>query len=134
MSPYSRYLIRSILTNLTLYYFITISISIVNILTVFTVLISLFLHSFNNSFASDSSDKRIEINFFFEYDIFIVFIVRDIFSIPLISVFNSNIRSISDILSDFFCLININLFEISVFFISFLFTVLSFFYIVFYQF
>ena len=120
------------LTNLTLYYLITISISIINILTVFTALISLFLYSFNNSFTFHLSNKRIEIDSFPEYDIFIVFTVWGIFSMRLISIFNSNIRFIFDILSNPPYLININLFEVFIFFISFLSTVLSFFYIVFY--
>ena len=97
----------------------TISTFITSILTVFTALISLFLYPFNNSFTSDLSDKRIEIDFFSEYDIFIVFTVWDILSIRLIFIFNSNIRSVSGILSDPPYLINMNLFEISVFFISF---------------
>ena len=109
--------------NLTLYYLITISTFITSILTVFIALISLFLYSFNNSFTSDLSDKRIEIDPFLEYDIFIVFIVYDIFSIRLIFMFNFSIRSIFGILSNFSYLINVNLFEISVFFISFLSTV-----------
>ena len=120
--------------NLTLYYLITISTFIISILITFTALISLFLYSFNNSFTSDLSDKKIEIDSFPEYDIFIVFIVQDTPSMRLISIFNSSIRSASGILSDFLYLININLFEIFVFFISFLFIVLSFFYTVFHQF
>ena len=115
MSSCNRYLIKNISTNITLYYLITISTSITNILTIFTTLISLFLYPFNNSFTSDLSDKRIEIDSFPEYDIFIVFTVWDILSIRLISMFNSSIKSIFDILSDPFCLININLFEISTF-------------------
>ena len=134
MPPYNKYLIRGILTNLTLYYLITISISIINILIIFTALISLSLYPFSNSFTSDLSDKRIEIDFVFEYDIFIVFTVWDTSSIRLISIFNSSIRSVFGILSDLFCLINMNLFEVSIFFTSFLFTVFSFFYIVFYWF
>ena len=118
-------------TNLTLYYLITISTLIINILIAFTALISLFLYPFNNSFTSDLSDKKTEIDPFPEYDIFIVFIVWGISSMRLISVFNSSIRSVSGILSDLFCLVNMNLFEVSVFFISFLSTVLPFFYIVF---
>ena len=121
MFPYNRYLISDISTNLTLYYLVTISIFITNILIIFTTLISLFLYSFSNSFASDLSDKKMEI------DSFIVFTVWDIPSIRLISVFNSNIRSAFGILSDPPYLININLFEISAFFTSFLFIVLSFF-------
>ena len=134
MSSCGRYLIRGMPTNLTLYYLITISTLIISILTVFIALISLFLYPFNNSFTSDLSDKRIEIDSFPEYDIFIVFTVWGIFSIRLIFIFNSSIRFMFDILSDLLCLVNINLFEVSVFFISFLFTVLPFFYTVFYWF
>ena len=75
MPSYNKYLIRSMLTNLTLCYLVTISTFVINILTVFTVLISLSLYPFNNSFTSDLSDRRIEIDFFPEYDIFIVFII-----------------------------------------------------------
>ena len=132
MPPYSKYLIRNIPTNLTLYYLITILTPIISILIIFIVLISLFLYSFNNSFTSDLFDKKIEIDLFPEYDIFIVFTVWGIPLIRLISMFNSNIRSIFDILSDLSYLVNMNLFEISVFFTSFLFIVLLFFCIVFY--
>ena len=134
MPPCGKYLIRNMPTNLTLYYLITISTSIISILITFIALISLSLCSFNNSFTSDLSDRRTEIDFFIEYDIFIVFIVQGIFSIRLISVFNFNIRSAFGILSDPLYLINMNLFEIFIFFISFLSTVLPFFYTVFYQF
>ena len=134
MSSCNRYLIRGIFTNLTLYHLVTISTPITSILTTFTALISLFLYPFNNSFTSDLSDKKIEIDFFPEYDIFIVFTVWGTLSIRLISIFNFSIRSVSDILFDPFYLININLFEVSVFFTFFLFIVLSFFYIVFYWF
>ena len=75
MPPCNRYLVRSMPANLTLYYLITISIPITSKLSTFIVLISLSLCPFNNSFASDLSDKRIEIDSFPEYDIFIVFIV-----------------------------------------------------------
>ena len=132
MPPYNRYLIRDMPTNLILYYLITILISIINILTVFITLISLFLYPFNNSFTSDLFDKRTEIDFFPEYDIFIVFTVWGTPSMRLISMFNSSIRSVSGILSDLSYLINMNLFEVSVFFTSFFFTVLPFFYTVFY--
>ena len=134
MPPCDKYLIRSMLTNLTLYYLITISTPIINILTVFIVLISLSLYSFSNSFTSDLFDKRIEIDPFLEYDIFIAFIVWGTLSMRLISIFNSNIRSVFGILSDPPCLVNINLFEVSVFFTFFLSTVLSFFYTVFHWF
>ena len=75
MSSCNKYLIKDIPANLTLYYLITISTFITNILIIFIALISLFLYPFNNSFTSDLSDKRIEIDSFPEYDIFIVFIV-----------------------------------------------------------
>ena len=75
MPSYNKYLIRDISTNLTLYYLMTISTPITNILITFTALISLSLYPFNNSFTSDLFDKKIEIDPFPEYDIFIVFIV-----------------------------------------------------------
>ena len=75
MPPCGKYLIRGMPANLTLYYLVTISTPIINILITFTVLISLFLCPFSNLFTSDLSDKRIEIDPFPEYDIFIVFIV-----------------------------------------------------------
>ena len=75
MPPYNKYLIKNILTNLTLYYLITISTFIINILTAFIALISLSLYPFSNSLTSDLSDKKTEINLFLEYDIVIVFIV-----------------------------------------------------------
>ena len=118
-------------TNLTLYYLMTISTFIINILTIFIVLISLSLYPFNNSFTSDLSDKKIKIDFFPEYDIFIVFTVQGTLSIRLIFIFNFSIKSIFDILSNPLYLVNINLFEVFIFFIFLLFTVLSFFYIVF---
>ena len=105
--------------NLILYYLIMISTFIIGILTSFIALISLFLYPFNNSFTFNLSDKRTKIDFFPEYDIFIVFIVWNTPSIRLISMFNSSIRSAFGILSDFPYLINMNLFEVSVFFISF---------------
>ena len=75
MPPYNRYLIRGMPTNLTLYYLITISTPIISILTAFIALISLSLYPFSNSFTSDLSDRKIEIDLFSEYDIFIAFIV-----------------------------------------------------------
>ena len=75
MPSYNKYLIRDMPANLILYYLITISISIISILIIFTALISLFLYPFYNSFTSDLFDKRIEIDPFPEYDIFIVFTV-----------------------------------------------------------
>ena len=119
MPPCDRYLIRNIPTNLTLYYLVTISTFIINILIIFTALISLFLYPFSNSFTSDLSDKKIEIDLFPEYDIFIAFIVQGTPSIRLISIFNFNIKSVFGILSNPSYLININLFEVSVFFTFF---------------
>ena len=130
----SRYLIRGMPANLILYYLITISTFIINILIIFTVLISLSLYPFNNSFTSDLSDKRTEIDPFPEYNIFIVFTVQGILSMRLISIFNSNIRSVFGILFNLPYLVNMNLFEIFVFFTFFLSTVLPFFYTVFYWF
>ena len=75
MPPCGKYLVKDMPTNLALYYLVTIAIPVTNILTIFIVLISLFLYPFSNSFASDLSDKRIEIDSFPEYDIFIVFTV-----------------------------------------------------------
>ena len=75
MPPCGKYLIRDMPANLILYYLVTISTSVTSILTVFTALISLFLYPFSNSFTSDLSDRRTEIDPFPEYDIFIVFIV-----------------------------------------------------------
>ena len=132
MPLYNKYLIRDMPTNLTLYYLVTISIFVISIFIVFIALISLSLYPFNNSFAFDLSDKRTEIDLFSEYDIFIIFTVQNALSIRLIFVFNSNTRSIFDILFNLPYLINISLFEISIFFIFFLFTVLPFFYTIFY--
>ena len=75
MPSCGKYLIKNIPINLTLCYLITILIFITNILTAFTALISLSLYPFSNSFTSDLSDRKIEIDSFPEYDIFIVFIV-----------------------------------------------------------
>ena len=125
MPPYSKYLIKNISTNLILYYLMTISTFIISILTAFIALISLSLYPFNNSFASDLSDKRIEINPFPEYDIS---------SMRIIFIFNSNIKSIFDILFNLFYLVNINLFEVFIFFTYFFSYRLFFFYIVFYWF
>ena len=94
------------------------------IFIVLTILISLFRYLFNSSCASVLSEKRIKIVFLIEYDILIVFTNYNTFLIRLISMFNSSIRSISDILFDFPYLININLFTIFVFFIFILFIVL----------
>ena len=75
MPPCNKYLIRDMPANLTLYYLMTISTPIISILTTFTALISLFLYPFSNSFTSDLSDKKTEIDPFLEYDIFIIFTV-----------------------------------------------------------
>ena len=118
--------------NLTLYYLITTLIFVINIFIVLTILISLFQYLFSSSCAFILFKKRTEIVSFIEYDILIVFINYGTFLISLISMFNSSIRPISDILFDFLYFININLFTISAFFVSILFIVLSFFWIVFY--
>ena len=113
-------------TNLILYYLITILIFVINIFIVLTILISLFRYLFNSSYAFILSKKRIKIIPFIEYDILIVFINYRTSLIRLISIFNSNIRSTSNILFDFSYFININLFTISAFFISVFFIVLFF--------
>ena len=120
--------------NLTLYYLITILILVISISTALIILISLSRCLFSSSYASALSEKRIEIAFFIEYDILIVFINYGTSLIRLISIFNFSIRSASNILFDFFYFINMNLFTISAFFISVLFIVLSFFWTVFYWF
>ena len=113
--------------NLILYYLITILTPVISIFIALTVLISLFRCLFNSSYASALSKRKIEIVFFIEYDILIVFINYGIFLIRLISIFNSSIRFIFNILFDFFYLININLFTIFVFFVFILSIVFSFF-------
>ena len=115
------------LTNLILYYLITILIFVTNIFTVLIILISLFRYLFNSSCASVLFKKKIKIVFFIEYDILIVFINYNIFLIRLIFIFNSSIRSVFNILFDSPYLVNINLFTIFVFFIFVLFIVFSFF-------
>ena len=114
-------------TNLILYYLVTILAFVISIFIVLTILISLFRCLFSSSYASILSKKRTKITFFIEYDILIVFINYDTPLIRLISIFNSSIRSVSNILFDPPYFININLFTISVFFIFILFIVLSFF-------
>ena len=114
-------------TNLILYYLITILVFVINIFIALIILISLSRYLFSSSCASTLFKKRTKIAFFIEYDILIAFINYNISLIRLISMFNSSIRSTSNILFDFPYLINMNLFTISVFFISILFIVLSFF-------
>ena len=114
-------------TNLTLYYLITILTPVINISTVLTTLINLFRYLFNSSYASALFKKKTKIILFIGYDILIVFTNYSTLLIHLIFIFNFSIRSTSNILFDPFYLININLFTISVFFISVLSIVLSFF-------
>ena len=111
------------LTNLILYYLITILVLVTNIFIVLTTLISLSRYLFSSSCASALSEKRIKIVFFIEYDTLIAFINYNILLIRLISIFNSSIRSASNILFDFPYFINMNLFTIFVFFIFILFIV-----------
>ena len=120
MPSYNKYLYNDIFTNLTLYYLITTLIFIISIFIALIILISLFRYLFSNSCASTLSNKKTKIIFFIEYDILIVFINYNTFLIRLISIFNSNIRSISNILFDLSYLINMNLFTIFFFFISIL--------------
>ena len=119
MPSYGKYLSNNILANLILYYLITTSIFVISIFIVFIVLINLFRCLINSLFTSDLSDSRIEIAFFSEYNIFIVFIDYDTLFSRLIFVFNFSIRSFSDILFIFFYFINISLFKIFIFLISF---------------
>ena len=127
MLSYNKYLYNDISINLILYYLITILALVTSIFTVLTILINLFRCLFSSSCASTLSKKRIKIAFFIEYDILIIFTNYGTPLIRLISIFNSNIRSVSNILFDFSYFINVNLFTISAFFISILFIVLSFF-------
>ena len=126
MSSYNKYLYNDIPVNLTLYYLITILAFVTNISTALITLISLFRCLFNSSYASILSKKKIKIAFFIEYDILIVFINYSTLLIRLIFIFNSSIRSVSNILFDLSYLININLFTIFAFFVSILFIVFSF--------
>ena len=112
--------------NLILYYLITILVPVISIFIVLIILINLFRYLFSSSCTSVLSEKRIKIAFFIEYDILIAFINYGIPLIRLISMFNSNIKSISNILFDSSCLVNMNLFTISVFFIFIFFIVLFF--------
>ena len=119
MPSYDKYLINNILANLILYYLVTTSIFVINIFAAFIVLINLSRYLINSLFTSDLFVSKIKIAFFSEYNIFIVFIDCGIFFSRLIFVFNSSIRFFFDILSIFFCFMNMSLFEIFVFFISF---------------
>ena len=126
MPPYYKYLYNNVFINLILYYLITTSALITNTLTILTILISLSRYLFTNSFTSDLSDRNTEIASFPKYNIFIVFTDLGIFFKRLISIFNSNIRSFSDILSISPYLVNINRLDISIFlFLSFLWPFLS---------
>ena len=113
-------------TNLTLYYLITTLIPITSISIALTILISLSRYLFSSSCASTLFNKKTKIAPFIEYDILIVFTNYGTLLIRLISIFNSSIRSTSNILFDPPYLININLFTISSFFISILFIALPF--------
>ena len=126
MPPYNKYLYNGILINLILYYLITTSAPVTSIFTALITLITLFRCLFNSSCASVLSKKKIKIALFIEYDILIAFINYGTFLIRLISMFNSSIRSVFDILFDYTYLININLFTIFVFFVSVLSIVFSF--------
>ena len=94
---------------------------------VLTILINLFRYLFSSSYASTLSKKGTKIVLFIEYDILMSFTNYGTPLIRLIFIFNSSIRSTSNILFDSPYLININLFTIFVFYISILSIVLSFF-------
>ena len=126
MPSYNKYLYNGMPVNLTLYYLITTLVLVINIFIALPILISLSRCLFSSSYASALSKKRTKIIFFIEYDILIVFTNYGTLLIRLISIFNSNIRSVFNILFDFSYLININLFTISAFFISILFIVFFF--------
>ena len=130
MPPYYRYLYSDIPANLILCYLVTTLTPITNTSTILTILISLSRYLFTNSFASDLSDRSTEIVLFPKYNIFITFTDLGTLFRRLISMFNSNIRSFSDILSVSFCLMNMNRFDISAFFASFFFVVFFFFWTV----
>ena len=122
-----RYLYNGISANLILYYLMIILAFIINTLIVLTTLISLFRYLFTNSFTSDLSDRSTEIAFFPKYNIFIVFIDLGISLRRLISMFNSNFRSFSGILSVSPYLINMNRLDIFILFTSFFSMALPFF-------
>ena len=130
MPSYYRYLYSDIFVNLILYYLIIILAPITNTSTILTTLISLFRYLFTNSFTSNLSDKNTEIVFFLKYNIFIVFTDLGTLFKRLISMFNSNIKSFSGILSISPYLVNINRFDISTFFASFFSVVFPFFWTV----
>ena len=130
MLSYYKYLYSSISANLILYYLVIISASIINTSIILTILISLFRYLFTNSFAFDLFDRSTKIAPFFKYNIFIVFTDLGTPSRRLIFIFNSNIRSFFGILSVFPCLVNMNRFDISTFFVSFFSIVFSFFWTV----
>ena len=121
MPSYDKYLINNIPANLTLCYLVTIFIFVINIFIVLIALINLFRCLINSLFTSDLSDNKIEVAFFFEYDILIVFIDYSIFFSRLIFVFNFSIRSFFGILFVSLCFINMSLLEISVFLVFFFF-------------
>ena len=127
MPPYYKYLYSGILINLILCYLVTTLAPITNTSIILTALISLSRYLFTNSFASDLSDRSTEIAPFPEYNIFIVFTDLGTPSRRLISMFNSNIRFFSGILSISSCLINMNRFDISTFFASFFSVIFPFF-------
>ena len=132
MPPCCRYLYNNIFINLILFYLVTTLTSITNTLIILITLISLFRYLFTNSFTSDLFDRSTEIASFPKYNIFIVFTDLGTLSRRLISMFNSNIRSFSGILSISFYFININRFDISAFFAFFFFIVFLLFWIVIY--
>ena len=134
MPSYNKYLYNDIPANLTLYYLITTLVPVISISTALTILISLSRYLFSSSYASVLSEKRIKIVLFIEYDILIVFINCGTPLIRLISIFNSSIRSVSNILFDPPYLINMNLFTISAFFVSILSIVLPFLWTIFHWF
>ena len=117
MFSYGKYLYNDMLTNLILYYLVITLIPVISIFIVLIVLISLFRYLFSSSCASVLFKKKIKIVPFIEYDILIVFIDYNTPLIRLISMFNFNIKSVSNILFDLFYLVNMNLFTISVFFV-----------------
>ena len=127
MPPCYKYLYNSIFTNLILCYLITTLALITNTSTILTTLISLSRYLFTNSFTSDLSDRNTKIASFPKYNIFIVFTDLGTPFRRLISIFNSNIKSFSDILSISFYFININRFDISIFFIFFFSIIFPFF-------
>ena len=126
MPSYNKYLYNGMFINLILYCLITILVLVTNIFTALTIWINLFRCLFNSSCASILSKKRIKINLFIEYDILIVFTNYGIFLIRLIFMFNSSIKSVSNILFDFFYLMNMNLVTIFAFLVFILFIIFFF--------